>query len=391
VFFSICALAAVIEKIGLFIEEMTSFLENYCANENNLPFLGMNRIVQTSTWWQIFLWAGGLAFVPYAIAQAVAFPFLSLEQSFYNFIGLALVVIINVEVLLPQFYFKEKGLLYLVSAFCLVLMVATITYWDGPTWNRSPMIPLRGEGRHFMGRMGQFGRYFRLIGRGMPYFMVLIGSSVVAIGEFARQKEKRAIQLEKEKLETEMKFLKSQINPHFLFNALNNIYTLTLIKSDKAPVHLLRLSDMLRYMLYDCKVDQVPLHAELDYLRNYIEMKLLKDSEGLNVEVFLQEDPPKLTIAPLIFIPFVENAFKHSRIEDLKNGWIKVELITIGKEVRFCVKNSVPAQNSTVDEVGGIGLDNVRRRLDLIYPGRYFLDIEKKTQQFNVQLNIELA
>lgn len=349
-------------------------------------------MVQNSTWWQILLWAGGFAFVPYIVANAMGFPFISLERSFYNFLGLGIIVLLNLEVLLPLFYFQQKSLWYLLSAVSAVVLVTTLVYWSGPTEWGKPMDPaFHRAPREFMERTTNMRSYFRMIGRVMPYFMALIGSSMVAIGEFARQKEKEAIQLEKEKLETEMKFLKSQINPHFLFNALNNIYTLTLIKSDAAPENLLRLSAMLRYMLYDCKADRVPLEAEVTYLRHYIQMKLLKDSGGMNVEVFLQDTYPSLAIAPLLFIPFVENAFKHSKIEDLDKGWIKLELITVDHEVRFCVQNSIPENGYTKDTVGGIGLDNVRRQLELMYPDQHFLHIEKKSDRFDVQLNIKLT
>ena len=350
----------------------------------------MNSLVQTTTWWQVLLWAGGLAFVPYAVAMAIEFPFLSLEQTLYNFLGLAVVVVINVEVLLPRLYFKEKSLAFLVSAVAMVVLTASLVYWNGPRWEHTMVQPVRGEMRPFADRVGHFGRYFRAVGRVMPFFMALIGSSVVSIGTFARQKEKRAIQLEKEKLETEMKFLKSQINPHFLFNALNNIYALTLTQSKSAPEHLLRLSDMLRYMLYDCKVDRVPLSAEVNYLQNYIQMKHLKDSGGMNIEVHFQPEMPDLPIAPLLFIPFVENAFKHSKIEDLDRGWIKIKLSVVDKEVRFCVSNSIPTVHFTKDQIGGIGLDNVQRQLELMYPDQYSLNIEKKEDQFDVQLRIQL-
>lgn len=348
-------------------------------------------MVQTSTWWQVLLWAGGFAFVPYTVANAMGFPFLSLERSFYNFLGLGIIVLLNLEVLLPRFYFQQKSLWYLLSAVSAVLLVTTLVYWSGPEWGRPMESPFHKAPREFMQRVTKMGSYFRMVGRIMPYFMALIGSSMVAIGEFARQKERETIQLEKEKLETEMKFLKSQINPHFLFNALNNIYTLTLIKSDAAPENLLRLSDMLRYMLYDCKADKVPLDAEVNYLRHYIQMKLLKDSGGMNVEVYLQDTYPNMEIAPLLFVPFVENAFKHSKIEDLDKGWIKIELITLEQEVRFCVQNSIPENGYTKDTVGGIGLDNVRRQLELMYPNQHFLHIEKKNDRFDVQLNIKVT
>ena len=163
-------------------------------------------------------------------------------------------------------------------------------------------------------QVGTWLRYF------IPLLISFVGSTLIELTLFANKKEKAAISIEKEKLDTEMKFLKSQINPHFLFNALNNIYSLTVIKSDKAPDNLMRLSEMLRYMLYDSNDGTVPLHKEIDYLENYVSLALLKDSRGLNVKVDLDKGHPDLRVVPLLFIPFVENAFKHSKIEDLNNG-----------------------------------------------------------------------
>lgn len=349
----------------------------------------MKQIVAKSTWWQIILWAGGFAFVPYMVANAMGVPFISFERSLVNFVGLGILVLLNLELLLPQLYFKQKYFTYLLVSIGLIMLITSMIYWNVAGLGLEFERPLRENWeRPNLPRGGMFFFGFRTIGRTMPYFMALIGSSLVAIGEFARQKEKEAIQLEKEKLETEMKFLKSQINPHFLFNTLNNVYTLTLIKSDEAPPNLLRLSDMLRYMLYDCNAEKVLLEKEVAYLKNYIQLKQLKDSGGLNIQLDLQDSYPQKYIAPLLFVPFIENAFKHSKIEDLNSGWIKMELKTTPEEVYFRVQNSLPSNGYTKDKIGGIGLDNVQRQLELMYPRQHFLSIEKKSDHFDVQLRI---
>ena len=187
-----------------------------------------------------------------------------------------------------------------------------------------------------------------------------------------------------------MKFLKSQINPHFLFNALNNIYTLSVLKSDDAPEHLLKLSGMLRYMLYDCNAERVLLSKEIEYLKNYIDLYKLKDSRGLNIRVDLDESRPGLVVAPLLFIPFIENAFKHSQIEDLDKGWIEIGLQTRDTGIDFKVSNSVPDRNFTKDASGGIGLSNVQRQLELLYPEKHELHISNRPTQFDVSLKIDL-
>ena len=207
----------------------------------------------------------------------------------------------------------------------------------------------------------------------------------------ANWREKEAVELQKEKLETEMKFLRSQINPHFLFNALNNIYSLSVLEPERTPDYLLKISGMLRYMLYECNADTVPLSKEVEYLRNYVDIGQLKDSRGLNIELQLPGEDSQLPVAPLLFVPFVENAFKHSRIEDVDKGWIRIQLeVGEDKQVHFRVENSLPDTAGAKDPASGIGLRNVRRRLELLYPERHELRVEEKEDTFCVSLKLEL-
>jgi LytS/YehU family sensor histidine kinase len=147
---------------------------------------------------------------------------------------------------------------------------------------------------------------------------------------------------------------------------------------------------MLRYILHDCKAEKVPLGKEIEYLRHFIDLQLLKDSRGLNVKVNLDDSKPDLMIAPMLLIPFVENAFKHSRIEDLQNGWIDIHLQTQPDHVVFEVKNSLPKEGFTKDKIGGIGLENVKRQLELLYPGKHHLDINQTEDEFAVFLKLFL-
>ena len=209
----------------------------------------------------------------------------------------------------------------------------------------------------------------------MPYFTALIGSSLFEIAIYANKQAKESMRLKKEKLEAELKFLKSQINPHFLFNALNNVYALSVIQSKNTPDTILKLSEMLRYMLYDCKVERVPIYREVEYINNYVDLVRLKDSRGLNITTDFESINPDLMIAPLLFIPFIENAFKHSKIEDIENGWISISLSNEGKTVQFKVSNSVPEAEFTKDITGGIGMQNVQRQLQLLYPDKHKLEI----------------
>jgi len=201
------------------------------------------------------------------------------------------------------------------------------------------------------------------------------------------EQEQEASALKSENLETELKFLKSQINPHFLFNALNNIYTLTYIEDDEAPEMILKLSDMLRYILYDCASREVPITKEINYLENYIELQRLK-MDDLLMQIDIGAFNPQVKIAPMLFIPFIENSFKHSKIEDTTHGWIKLKLWSENNQIHFQITNSKPQKKFTKDKVGGIGLQNVKRRLELLYPAKHHLTIQDTPQSFEVNLSL---
>ncbi|MCB0528764.1 MAG: histidine kinase [Saprospiraceae bacterium] len=345
-----------------------------------------------NTWLQMLFWGGLWVLVPLLLTGIPENPGRTTGRSLVVLMGIVFVVWANMEVLLPRLFFRRRQLAYVLAGFALVVAVTWLIDWDGAPWaeyfNRPPDHG-RGGGGGKGG--GSSFRNFKYIGLAMPFFTSLIGSALFEIAGFANRKEKEATDFRNEKLEAELKFLKSQINPHFLFNALNNIYTLTVIKSDQAPENLLKLSGMLRYMLYECKADRVPLRKEIEYLKHFIDLHLLKDSRGLNVETDFDESRPELNIAPMLLIPFVENAFKHSKVEDLTHGWIKIALRTFDDRLEFDVENSVPETAFTKDSAGGIGLNNVRRQLELLYPGRHELRIDPGPGSFSVNLKIMLA
>lgn len=341
-----------------------------------------------NTWLQILFWGILWVLVPVALAGNWENPERIIVRSTVVLTGIALVVWANVEILLPRLYFNKKQIAYTLASLMLLVAIVLLVDWDGAPWaehftRQKNVVGGRGGGPH-SGNAGY--RSMKYIGMAMPYFTALIGSTLFEVARFANRKEREATEFRSEKLEAELKFLKSQINPHFLFNALNNIYALTVIKSDQAPDNLLKLSGMLRYMLYDCKADRVPLGKEIEYLHHFIDLNLLKDSRGLNVQVQLDESRPALSIAPMLLIPFVENAFKHSKIEDRANGWIRIHLETTTNQIRFTVENSVPESAHVKDQVGGIGLKNVRRQLELLYPEHHELTIETEADTFRVSL-----
>lgn len=209
--------------------------------------------------------------------------------------------------------------------------------------------------------------------------------------------EKKQQLLEKEKLETELKFLKSQFNPHFLFNTINSIFVLIHKNPDSAAESLAKFSELLRYQLYECNEAQIPLERELDYFANFIELEKLRQDHHITLKLRTDLPPSdRLIIAPFMLMPFVENAFKHVSQRIDQPNWINIDLRLRQRELRLDIANSIA---SSLDEVvsldsteppKGLGLRNVRRRLDLLYPKQYELDIRQDNDQFRVKLRLSL-
>jgi len=221
-------------------------------------------------------------------------------------------------------------------------------------------------------------------------FLVMI-SSFYMLQIRLREQEDLSKQVTEEKLNTEVKLLKSQINPHFLFNALNNIYSLSYLKSDKAPESILKLSAMLRYVIEDCREETVSLKSEIQYIENYIAFQKIKAQDDINVLFNYKYINNTLKIPPLLLIPFIENSFKYSKIEEFPKAYINITIKTPEENtVDFLIRNSVPplakAKSGT-----GTGINNVKQRLDILYPGKYALDINESEKNFEVYLKLDVS
>jgi len=188
---------------------------------------------------------------------------------------------------------------------------------------------------------------------------------------------------------SELALLRTQINPHFLFNTLNNLYSLVYKKSDEAPSMVMKLSDIMRYMLYDSNSDKVLLEKEIEYLESFIELNALRMKEERFVTFDIEGDIQSKMIPPMLLVPFVENAFKHGR-KNFKLPGITITLLVTGNRLEFDIRNYIPTGSPmNKDKQGGIGLDNVKKRLDMIYPGSYSLEIDQKSEEYHVHLIIE--
>ena len=195
-------------------------------------------------------------------------------------------------------------------------------------------------------------------------------------------------QLEKQAVEAELYYLKSQINPHFLFNTLNNIHTLVYKQAPAAPEAVMQLASLMRYMIYESNAPTVPLTREMEYLQDYVSLQQLRYKQSPVVDLKIEGETEACHIAPLLFIHLLENAYKHSPAR-LNPGDIKVRVEVKKDILTFSVQNPVGKnQIHNLDEPGGIGLPNVRKRLALLYPGQHTLEIQNTGETFTVVFKI---
>mgnify|MGYP003575904358 CR=1 FL=1 len=194
-------------------------------------------------------------------------------------------------------------------------------------------------------------------------------------------------------LHSELNFLKAQIHPHFLFNTLNNLYALTLNQSSKSPQVVLGLSEILRYMLYECNSDHVLLDRDIEIIKSYITLEKLRYEDRLDLNMTINGNTKGLQIAPLLMMPLIENAFKHGASEMMEEAWINIDLEINEKRLKVKVSNSYPGQQSKNGEIhyGKIGIGNVRKRLELLYPGAHHFNIYQEEDMYVVIMEIQLS
>lgn len=226
------------------------------------------------------------------------------------------------------------------------------------------------------------------------FFSLLEIASAVAVASTVKllrdqvQSQQREAMLLQEKLQSELNFLKAQTNPHFLFNTLNNIYALARKQSPNTAPIVLKLSQIIRFMLYECTSPRIALAEELKVVRDYIDLENLRYNNRLSVSFSEDLDYPQQQIAPLLLLPFVENAFKHGASETRFESFIRINIELKEGILKARIENS--KEEDQITEPGGIGLKNVKRQLELIYPGKHQLEIKNKETLFTVNLQINL-
>lgn len=305
------------------------------------------------------------------------------------FVGLVvLLVTITNKVLIEHFMKRGRVVLFiLLSIMAIVVWAAAATaidacflHWiDGHPFDEMSFFP------------------FILVAFLVRLIWFIATYAITVIFYFQRKENEEKIisdRLKSEKLDMELRYLKSQINPHFLFNALNNIYSMVYTHDDNAADGVLKLSEMLRYVLADCQAEVIPLGKEIHYIENFIDFQMMRMAGQRDVVLEQDIEKEDYMIAPMLLQPIIENCFKYSRLETRSEGYVHVSIWQKGNRFRFIAENTIApnalpiADNGTEEKKSGIGQKNVRQRLMLHYGEDYVFDIQQKDELYKVTIEL---
>lgn len=313
-------------------------------------------------------------------------------HSYYFQLSFLLVAFyVNFLLIVPKLYFAKKRIwffLALVVFTVLIIVLFQVTYNLLGIDDMRMMNMQETKGTR---PTGMFGLHPKLIDHFFLVLLVLGFSTGMGIMQRMNQNENKHKDIEKARLDTELAFLKNQVSPHFFFNSLNNIYALIAIDGPKAQTSVEKLSGLMRYLIYESDTKMISLQKEFKFNRNYIDLMSQRLTSKVKLDVNIMADPPDIDIPPLIFIPFIENAYKHG-VSYREASHISIELRTEKDSIIFKCVNSIPKKNeqdSTTE--GGLGIENIRKRLDLIYGESAKLSMKTEDSTFIVHLALPIS
>jgi two-component system, LytTR family, sensor kinase len=318
-----------------------------------------------------------------------------LSHFYVNAIAYGLIFYVNYLYLGPRFYFNRKKWQYFLVVTGLIIVLFFLIVLINDQWladhekdkQFEEIMKKLNEGR--VNKRPPF-ELFRVINYLFTSLMITGFALGLGFMERYREDEKKRKELEKEKLHSELAFLKNQISPHFFFNTLNNIYALTGIDTPAAQESILKLSKLMRYLLYESEHGETYLSHEIDFMTNYIALMKLRLSPKVDLKVSFPVEYIDMKVPPLLFVSFIENAFKHG-ISNRDVSFIDIRMHVEKERVSFYTENSIGKNTQLTDkENSGIGLENVKKRLALLFPERYQLSISQTEQLFKVELTIKL-
>lgn len=318
--------------------------------------------------------------------KRVHFDFVTLAKALITNIGFALAVYVNLYILIPRFL-KEKNYIFYIFWLILLLTLSSLII------QFLLLFPLRNA-LNFKDRFTSFDVNLH----SAYFFAALIYVAVTSFLKFVKEwfslqdLNFKLAKIEQQKLEAELKTLKGQLNPHFLFNSLNNIYSLALIKSDKVPDLILQLSDLMRHIIYESKEKYISLEKEIEFVNNFITLQKIRVPDNVLIKYNIMGEIPSLKIAPLLFEPFIDNAFKHGLPGNEGEDFIEINFnFEVPEILDFTISNNFEEHVNLNRKNSGIGIKNVKQRLKLLYkPNDYSLTTKKENHIFSVHLQLKL-
>ena len=338
-------------------------------------------MTQKRTWYNILLWIG-LYLLWVVVFQKRAFSFSrTMTIQFCYLLFIAGNYYFNVYYVVPVFLYRKK-----YAAFALLFLAGIVA----ASLLRVPLATYLSQHYFAPGKPppGFSQLFFNSLINIFIWTICLVAGKLI-VDRIRFQKYIEVI--EKEKMKNELDFLKAQFNPHFLFNSINSIYGNINKSNSTAREMLLIFSEMLRYQLYECNTSVISIEKEISYIRNYISLQQIRKPENLSIQLNVSEDVRGITIAPLIFMAFIENSFKYvSNHEDRLNE-VQISLARSNNQLFFKTFNTKENVNGReMIDPGGIGIANVKRRLELLYPDKHALMIQNNDHSFEVMLNLEV-
>lgn len=309
--------------------------------------------------------------------------FMPFEEAFLRVflsgLVLALAFYFNALLLVNRLLEKKKWIPYLASAVILGVSTGLLRFIILNAFEHASMTFA------FPSNQGKL----RLVAITTQFVVIIISTFYqLVLNRVRRDRIMQELQLRQN--EAEIRFLKAQINPHFLFNTLNNIYALAVTDSGKTPKMILKLSELLRYVIYGSREKKVPLKRELEHIEIFIELFQMKSESPLNISLKINGRPDNLLIEPMILIPIVENCFKHTDFDASENAYVKIDADMQNMKLRFSTINSKSIYDQQKDATGGVGLENIRKRLELIYGENFAIKISDQPTIFKLELVILL-
>jgi sensor histidine kinase YesM len=336
-----------------------------------------NRILQHILFWCVSFYVLLRLFASSSKIEKIDYIYTALFQ-----ISLIAGIYVNLLILIPGFLSKKKYFLYGLLLTIIIVGTAKFNIVFFEKWV-GYILP----GYYFISYY-EFNDIVKFV-------IVYIGiTSLIKLskGWFELSETNRRLnELQKEKIESELKALKGQINPHFLFNSMNSIYSLALNHSEKTPEIVLKLSDIMRYIIYEANTEYVDLSKEINYLKDYIELQKIRTDNRSTINFEIKGNIENVKVAPLLFFPLVENSFKHGVKGSTGKTFVNIDFLVSDSEIIFNIENNKGIiDNVEKKEYKGIGLENVKKRLEMTYPGKHEFLIINKEDTFKVELKIKL-